>query len=862
MIRITLAQMRRSIGRLTAAGIAIVIGTAFVAATLLAGDVLKRASYDSVAAAYADATLVVEVSDPYDPPVSFTVEEVDALGDVDGVQAVAGRQNAYLTLGSGASQVFQPAIGVGPDPALQPLTVTEGRFPGSAVEVALPAGTLDLLGTSVGGTVEQQVETFVPDPDDEEGGEWVSSTQDLTVTGVVDDPYGAFAVQGGAAVLTDEALVGTLEKNTDSEKIFSTVLVLAEPGADVAQVRAAVQAEIADGYEVLTKDEAAASAISSLTNEADVLTTVILGFAAISLLVAALVISNTFQVLVAQRTRVLALLRCVGATKAQLRASVALEAAILGVVSSVAGFVLGAGLVQVALVVVGRMDVGIPVPGVITVSVASLLWPVLIGTAVTVAASLVPARAATRVAPLAALRPADAPALTGRAGRLRGAASLVLVLGGAVALVGALLLSRAGGGNVEIALLGGVAGGAVSFVGILLGAVFWLPGVVSRIGAVLARSGVSARLAAANTGRNPRRTAATSTALLIGVTLVAMMSVGAATARTSLTGTLDETYPVDVSIGSQTWDEAEDRDAALPAATLAEVDELDGVAHVTRLESSVADLVVGESETSAAVRGVTAADAADAVRSSELFSALGDGTILLPRSVGYGEITDGATVTVTGPDGERDLTVHEVDLPGYAALVTPATLAALDTSTVVDHAWVRLVDLDDPSDTVTDIRGVFSDTAVEISGAAVERATMQQIIDTFLAVIVGLLAIAVIIALIGVANTLALSVIERRRESATLRAIGLSRRQLRATLAVEGMLIAGVGALLGVLLGLVYGWLGSVLALGSFAEVSLTVPWRDLTLVLVVALAAGLAASVLPARTAARTSPVEALAVE
>ncbi|MBI9114741.1 ABC transporter permease [Sanguibacter suaedae] len=862
MIRITLAQMRRSVGRLTAAGIAIVIGTAFVAATLLAGDVLKRASYDSVAAAYADATLAVVVTDPYSAPESLTAEEVDALGDVDGVQAVAGRQNAYLTLGSGTSQVFQPAIGVGPDPALQPLTVTEGRFPGSAVEVALPASTLELLNASVGGTVEQQVETFVPDPDDEDGGEWVSSTQDLTVTGVVDDPYGAFATQGGAAVLTDEALEETLEHNNDSEKIFSTVLVLAEPGADVAQVRAAVEAEVADGYEVLTKDEAAASAISSLTSGANVLTSVILGFAAISLLVAALVISNTFQVLVAQRTRVLALLRCVGATKAQLRASVALEALILGIVSSVAGFVLGAGLVQVALVVVGRMDVGIPVPGTIAVTVASLLWPVLIGTAVTVVASLVPARAATRVAPLAALRPADAPALTGRAGKLRGAASLLLVVGGTVALVGALLLSRRGGGNVEIALVIGIAGGAVSFVGILLGAVFWLPGVVSRIGAVLARSGVSARLAAANTGRNPRRTAATSTALLIGVTLVAMMSVGAATARTSLTGTLDDTYPVDVSIGSQTWDETEERNAALPAATLAEVDELDGVAHVTRLESTDADLVVGESETTATVRGVSAADAADAVRASELFSELDDDTILLPWNVGYGEITDGATVTVTGPDGERELTVREVDVPGYAALVTPATLAALDTSTVVDHAWVRLVDLDATTDTVTDIRGVFSDTAVEISGAAVERATMQEIIDTFLAVIVGLLAIAVIIALIGVANTLALSVIERRRESATLRAIGLSRRQLRATLAVEGMLIAGVGALLGVLLGLVYGWLGSVIALGTFADVTLTVPWRDLTLVLVVALAAGLAASVLPARTAARTSPVEALAVE
>ena len=131
-----------------------------------------------------------------------------------------------------------------------------------------------------------------------------------------------------------------------------------------------------------------------------------------------------------------------------------------------------------------------------------------------------------------------------------------------------------------------------------------------------------------------------------------------------------------------------------------------------------------------------------------------------------------------------------------------------------------------------------------------------------LGIVIGLLAVAVVIALIGVANTLSLSVLERRRESATLRAIGLSRRQLRWMLAVEGMLIAGVGALLGAGLGLLYGWAGSVVVFGSFGDVLLTVPWRDLVLVLLVALVAGLLASVLPGRTAARTSPVAALAVD
>ncbi|NTW40265.1 MAG: ABC transporter permease, partial [Cellulomonadaceae bacterium] len=148
------------------------------------------------------------------------------------------------------------------------------------------------------------------------------------------------------------------------------------------------------------------------------------------------------------------------------------------------------------------------------------------------------------------------------------------------------------------------------------------------------------------------------------------------------------------------------------------------------------------------------------------------------------------------------------------------------------------------------------------SGAAVERAFYQRVVDTLLAVVVGLLAVAVVIALVGVANTLSLSVIERRRESATLRAIGLTRRQLRGTLAIEGLLVAGVGAVAGAALGTVYGWAGARTLLGQVSPVGLTVPWRDLALVILVALAAGLLASVLPARHAVRTPPVEALAAE
>jgi putative ABC transport system permease protein len=168
----------------------------------------------------------------------------------------------------------------------------------------------------------------------------------------------------------------------------------------------------------------------------------------------------------------------------------------------------------------------------------------------------------------------------------------------------------------------------------------------------------------------------------------------------------------------------------------------------------------------------------------------------------------------------------------------------------------------DPALVLQDVRSALPDTPAEVSSAGAQRATYERVIDTLLAVVVGLLGVAVVIALIGVANTLSLSVLERRRESATLRAIGLSRRQLRSMLAIEGMLIAGVGAILGAGLGLFYGWAGSVILFGQIGDVILVVPWTDLAMVLVVALAAGLLASVLPGRAAARTSPVAALAVD
>lgn len=866
MWRLTLAQMRRSAGRLAAAGIAIAIGTAFVAATLLSGVLIQRVAYDSITASYGKADLIAA------PGSSVTEAQIEALRDEPGVAAADPRIVApSVDLSAGGRSLTQAFTPVPSDSRLDTQHLAAGENPSGPDEVTLPERTAERLRVGVGDTVDVQAYVWVGGDD----GHVEPAADRVTVVGLTTDPGSAWPEYGGVgqAGTADVLRWSTgVPEATLADTSVSSILIVVADGADVATTQDAVADVLrsADGGSdplVLTRDAAAERAISGEGTGA--ITVVVLAFAAVALLVAGLVIANTFQVLVAQRTRTLALLRCVGASRGQVRRSVLLEAGVLGLVSSLVGIVGGTLLVQVALWVLKGADLPFAVPSRVTPTPASILVPLAVGVAVTVAAALTPARVATRVRPIAALRPADAPNAGSRAGRVRLVLSLILLVGGAAGLGGGVALAT----SADILAAVGIAilGGAASFIGLLLSAVFWMPRLVAAVGRLAGRSGVSARLAAANTGRNPARTAATSTALLIGVTLVAMMSTGAVTARSTLDGELDSRYPVDLEIVAQDTLAADGTSTpgVLPAATIAKVRDLPGVQEVVELPQE--RLSVGDGITLSAL-GLSAQDAGALMRDPQIAADVTDGALVVGQDLAEDlGLADGDTLPVTLADpvtGEptgstrTDLTVAVSRLGGVKALVTPSTLDALGATAADNTAWLRLSDVNSSGDVVQDIRDTTVDSAVEVTGAAVERSTYQQAIDVMLAVVVGLLAVAVVIALIGVTNTLSLSVIERRRESATLRAIGLTRRQLRATMAIEGVLIAGIGAVTGVLLGLLYGWAGSAAVLTQVGAVELRVPWLDLGLVLLVALVAGMLASVLPGRSAARTPPVAALAVD
>ncbi|ROS78588.1 ABC transporter permease [Cellulomonas sp. PhB143] len=853
MVRITLAQMRRSIGRLSGAGIAVLIGTAFVTATLLAGAVINATMVGTVAARYADADLVVSTDDGSAVPV-------DRVAGADGVAAAEPVSTGYVELGSGARTTYQAVVATDTDRAFDPQSLTAGALPTADDEIALPADLADRFGLGTGDTITATTWVYDASDDSDPGTE---QHEDLTVVGLVDDPRGAFSETGGAAVVTPAALTRLAP---DAER--SEAVVALDDAADPAAATAAIEAAVPDAA-VRTTEAVAKDKAASMTGDQDVFTWLILCFAAVALVVAALVIANTFQVLVAQRARTLALLRCVGADRAQLARSVLLEASILGVAASVAGIVVGAGLCQAALAVAGRFDLGVPLPATVSVTAAAVLVPLAVGTAVTVVASLAPARAATRVAPLEALRPAAAPSGARSGGRVRLVVAALLVVGGVALLAGGVLLGAHD--LVGPGLAAGVLGGAASFVGLLVGAVFWVPRLVALVGRIAARTGASGSLAAANTLRNPRRTTATSAALLIGVTLVTMMSTGAASARTSLTSELDAHYPVDVDVQgdrAQVGAGSADDAAALTPEHLAAVGAVDGVSDAVAVSGVTADVTLSGTSASVSLLALPASDAARVLRDQDAaaaFEALTDRDVLLTPGDAKGyDVTDGDTVTVTGARGPVDLTARVVDVAseGSTLYVTPATLGSIDPGAATSDLWARVADDADPQAVVGDVQDAVDDVPVAVVSPVAERASLQSAIDTMLAVVVGLLGVAVVIAVVGVANTLSLSVLERRRESATLRAIGLSRGQLRGMLAVEGVIVALVGAVAGSVLGVAYGWAGSAVALSVMGDVALTVPWRDLGIVLVVAVLAGLVASVVPGRTAARTSPVAALAVD
>lgn len=834
MLRVALSQLTTHARRFIAVGLAVMLSVAFLSTTLMVSASTQASLGASVGETYRKADLIAS---PGQAPLEQGA--LTSVTSLAGVSAAYGQQTASAVFAVGGNEVSGRVRNLAPD-ALEPSTLRTGRYPQTASEVAVDADTAERYGLQTG----QQLKLNAND-----GGTSVS----VTISGVLvpsNDPFASAVPQLLAQTPAVSALAG------DGNGLETIQVVMAGDGDTTArrQLAAALATSGAGDAVLRTATEQVTYQVAQFSRGKDELTVILLAFAGVALVVSALVVSNTFAVLVAQRTRELALLRCLGAGRSQIRRSVLLEALLVGAVSSVAGVLAGAGLMT-GLIAWAKTQ---PDKAFATLSVppTAILTGIAAGMLLTVIAALVPARAATAVAPLAALRPADPAGLGNSKGRLRLIGGLLALVIGTVALVvGAL------GNQLLIAL----AGGAVSFIGVLLCATLFVPRLVAFAGRMAAPTGVPGHLAARNAVRNPGRTSVTAAALLIGVTLVTLMMTGASSARLAFDQVLAQNYAVDMAVL------ASPDSPNIPAGGLAKepagpigpsqveaVLALDGVEAAALLPEAG---TVKLDDADVPVYSLTASDVA-VLRDSTLKPE--PGKIYLPE----GSPETPVTMTVGGTTLQLEPVVLKTR--NMSPLIDSATLSSMPGQTMNNPAtaggaalWI-LLDKEISGDGVRDVQESVATAlgvpAASVSGAAIERVTFNKIIDVLLLVVTGLLGVAVLIALIGVANTLSLSILERTRENSLLRALGLTRGQLRGMLAIEAALVAGVAALLGTALGIVYGWLGAKSALSSVAEVVPAVPWLQLLAVFGVAIAAGLLASVMPARRAARLSPVEGLA--
>ncbi|WP_019631988.1 ABC transporter permease [Actinomadura atramentaria] len=829
MLRTTLAGLAAHRLRLLSTVVAITLGVGFVAGTFVLTDMIDR----GVAASFARSADKVDVAvlppqGKEELPAGLLERVRRAPGVADAHGVVFG--DAPLVGKNGRVLRGEPAAGLSmPSGRLLRYRMEDGRAPAAPDEAVLDGWTAKREGFRVGDTVT------VLDPKDR--------PRRFRLSGVFDAGVDS-RVNGRGAVGFTPAVAPVVTGARGYAEIDTV-------GGDVAGVAAAV----GPGYRTMTGDALGALLARSNGLDTKVLRAGLLLFALVAMLVSALVIYNTFSILIAQRTREMALLRCVGATRRQVFRSVLLEAAVVGLVGSAVGLAAGTGLGAGALALIRGMGGHLP-PSDVVVTARTALVAVAVGLVVTVAAAVAPAAAATRVAPVAALRGEREPA----GGRFRPGVArvlLIVVFGGAG--LAATALGTVGMAPGEAAMYAVAGGGALFFLAVIALMPVLVGPLGRAVGALPARvGGVTGRLAVANARRSPRRTATTTIALTVGVGLMTLFAVVAAGGKATSNRQVDEHFPMDFQVNARHL-----RDGGTPAfpagltAKLRARPEFGAVA-----EGRERDARVGGSDRTVYALGAPALGTL--VRpdfTAGSLAAFHPGTLIVDETTAKDlGLRAGSRTTLAGRDGTAAFRVAGVYRPAgvlTGVLMTEADFTRAFGAVAPSGVFVKIRDGVSPPAARRAIDAVTSGyPTVEVASAAEMKKQMTESIDVVLMIFGGLLGLAIVIALFGIANTLSLSVVERTRESALLRALGLTRRGLRRMLSTEALVMAVIGALTGVTLGIAFG-LAATRAMDDNAVFA--VPYLQVAAFIALAGASGIAAALLPAHRAAKTPIVESL---
>ncbi|MBC8989352.1 ABC transporter permease [Micromonospora chalcea] len=826
MLRLTLRQVRADGLRLLLSSLAIVLGVAFVAGTLMFTDGMRAGAYERAGefdrhtdlAAYAE-------TDPLPPAL------VDRVRALDGVAAAAGELTGSAgVVGADGRPVLGYAVlaAVPTEAALQSYDVVTGRLPQRPGEVVLDDETVAEERFTVGGPVSI-------------GGR-DGAARPYTLVGTV-DVDGSSRDVGGPYI----GLTGPDALTVSGEKGYGRIMVAARPGVDTAALADRIRAVVGPDVTVRDRDAILDAAVDDAVRDLRQFGMLLGTFAAVAVVVAGFVIANTFAIVLAQRSRRTALLRLVGATRGQIYRATLSEAAVTGLLASVVGVLAGAAVAGgLGVLLAGT---GAPLGGGLTLTPRTLLLSLGLGTLLTVASAALPAWQGTRVAPVAALTDAAVNPVR-PAGRIRLAVGALALAAGVAALAGA-------GATGQVVLV--AAGGLLAFGGIVAFGPVLVPALVRVLGGPFrAAFGATGGLAVSNAVRNPRRVAATATAMVIGIGLVSAFVVGAASVKSGIERAVDARIGVDFLVTGIGGD--------LPATVAGELaarPEL-GVVHEQR-SRVVGDVQLRAAHPALVRRTLSAVDAGDP-------AGLGPGAVLVHRELAATRgWTAGSTITLAGrpfrvaavvadeepilagspvPPGhlvdvlDADFTAMFPTVRGYLAEVDPAAGVSVDEArTAVESVLARY-------------------PTVNVMDQAAYKKMLTGTVDLVLGFVTALLGLAVVISLVGVANTLSLSVVERTRETAVLRAVGLSRAGMRGVLAVEAVLTALVGTLLGIALGTgaAAGAMAVVARIGG--DFTLVLPWARIGLIVAVAVVAALLASVLPARRALSRPVVASLGAD
>ncbi|MFF5519712.1 ABC transporter permease [Streptomyces coeruleorubidus] len=842
MFRTALRNVLAHKARLLMTVLAVMLGVAFVSGTLVFTNTISDAFQKSSAKGFdqVDVAVTADYQDAEGDRVGklhdLTQATLDkservpgaasAIGVVQGFTAIADKDGKLIGEG------FQSQGGNywGTKDPRYPLV--SGHAPKGRGEVLIDSETAERAGYQVGDTVRMSVDGPVLTP---------------KITGIFTTDDGNVAA-GGSLTLFDTA---TAQKLFGKAGVYDQIDVKAKPGVTQAALKAKLDQALPEGtVATTTGKQLADDQAETIARSMSGMQTALLVFAGIALFVGTFIIANTFTMLVAQRTKELALMRAVGASRRQVTRSVLIEAFVVGAVAAVAGLVAGIGIGAGLRSLMGTFDATVP-DGPLIIKPATILTALAVGILVTMLAAWLPGRRAAKIPPVAAMNSVHAKATTKSLVLRNTLGALVSAAGIAVILVATTM--DGSDGQVPMGF-----GAVLLIIGVFILTPLLSRPLIAAAAPVLRAFGISGKLARQNSVRNPRRTAATASALMIGLTLITGMTVMAGSLQQAIekmaSSSIKADYVVSMANGNPLSPDVEKK-----------LERTDGVTATSPMLNAVSR-IDGQTEYLTGVNGAAIGELAGPKVDTGSFKVGGTRIVVdseTAKSYGW---KAGSAFTVSFEDGKKQkLTVagtYESNDFLRGILLDQATLAPHESDPYNMKVMVKTSGGTSGATQDKLEKALGTNPAIKVQDKQAISNEIAQMFTLMLNMVYGLLAMAVIVAVLGVINTLAMSVFERSQEIGMLRAIGLDRKGIKRMVRLESLVISLFGGVLGIGLGVFFGWAAGELLATRLATYELVLPWARMGVFLLLAATVGVLAALWPARRAARLNMLEAIKAE